>query len=328
MKAPKQRPARMLVVVALLVCILLFGFSLCVGRYPLRLSALIARDPMTTRVFYTLRLPRTVLAATVGFALAVAGFVYQLVFRNPLAAPDIIGVSSGAGTGAAVAILFFGGGAVVTAVSAFTGGITAVLLALVIAGVGKKKQIATFVLSGIAVNALMQAALMALKLTADPEKQLASIEFWTMGSLASSTLQKLPWPLLLMGCGLVGIFLLYRPLLFLTLGDDEARMMGVPVERLRRVVLLLATLIVAAAVSVTGLITFIGLIAPHLARLLTGSSKKESCLLAGLLGSALLLAADCAARGLLGTEVPISILTSLLGAPFLVWLVCREERVP
>lgn len=328
MKEQTHRSVRILVGAALLACVLLFGVSLCVGRYPLRLSALLARDAMSMQVFYTLRLPRTVLAATVGFALAVAGFVYQMVFRNPLAAPDIIGVSSGAGTGAAVAILFFGGGVVATAVSAFAGGITAVILALVIAGVGKKKQIATFVLSGIAVNALMQAALMALKLTADPEKQLASIEFWTMGSLAGSTLQKLPGPLLLMTVGLTGIFLLYRPLLFLTLGDDEARMMGVSVTRLRRAVLLLATLVVAAAVSVTGLITFIGLIAPHLARLLTGNSKKESCLLAGLIGSGLLLAADCAARGLLSTEVPISILTSLLGAPFLVWLICREERVP
>lgn len=328
MKTAKVRSARRLAAAALLVCVVLFCVSLCVGRYPLALTALGKGDPMALRVFYTLRLPRTVLAATVGFGLAVAGFVYQMVFRNPLAAPDIIGVSSGAGTGAAAAILFLGGGAVATALCAFAGGFFAVLLALFLAGISNKKQIAAFVLSGIAVNALMQAALMALKLTADPEKQLASIEFWTMGSLAGSTLQKLPWPLLLMALGLCGLFLLYRPLLFLTLGDDEARMMGVPVEWLRRAVLLLATLVVAAAVSVTGLITFVGLIAPHLARLLTGSSKKESCLLAGLLGSALLLAADCAARGLLGAEVPISILTSLLGAPFLVWLVCRGERVP
>lgn len=300
-----------------------FAASLAVGRYPIDWAQL-AADGMDWRVFLTLRVPRTCMALFAGFALGVAGSVYQAVFQNPLAAPDIIGVSSGASVGAAAAILLFGGGVALTALLAFAGGMAAVLIVLALAGFARRQGVTGIVLAGIAVNALTQSLLMLMKLTADPERQLAAIEFWTMGSFADVTLQKLSGVLPLALPGLLGLFLLHRQILLLGLGEDEARMLGVPVGVMRRVVLLLATLVTGAVVSVTGLISFIGLLAPHIARLLTRSSRFSTTILSGLVGGALLLCADILARSIGSSEVPVSIITSLIGAPFLFWLMCRR----
>lgn len=300
-----------------------FAASLAVGRYPIDWAQLMA-DGMDRRVFLTLRLPRTCMALLAGFALGVAGSVYQAVFQNPLAAPDIIGVSSGASVGAAAAILLFGGGVVLTALLAFAGGMVAVLVVLSLAGFARRQGVTGIVLAGIAVNALTESLLMLMKLTADPEKQLAAIEFWTMGSFADVTLQKLCGVLPLAVIGLAGLFLLHRQILLLGLSEDEARMLGVPVGMMRRVVLLLATLVTGVVVSVTGLISFIGLLAPHIARLLTRSSRFSTTVLSGIVGGALLLCADILARSIGSSEIPVSIITSLLGAPFLFWLMCKR----
>lgn len=300
-----------------------FAASLAVGRYPIDWAQLMA-DGMDRRVFLTLRLPRTCMALLAGFALGVAGSVYQAVFQNPLAAPDIIGVSSGASVGAAAAILLFGGGVVLTALLAFAGGMAAVLVVLSLAGFARRQGVTGIVLAGIAVNALTESLLMLMKLTADPEKQLAAIEFWTMGSFADVTLQKLCGVLPLAVIGLAGLFLLHRQILLLSLSEDEARMLGVPVGMMRRVVLLLATLVTGVVVSVTGLISFIGLLAPHIARLLARSSRFSTTVLSGIVGGALLLCADILARSIGSSEIPVSIITSLLGAPFLFWLMCKR----
>ena len=300
-----------------------FAASLAVGRYPIDWAQLMA-DGMDRRVFLTLRLPRTCMALLAGFALGVAGSVYQAVFQNPLAAPDIIGVSSGASVGAAAAILLFGGGVVLTALLAFAGGMAAVLVVLSLAGFARRQGVTGIVLAGIAVNALTESLLMLMKLTADPEKQLAAIEFWTMGSFADVTLQKLCGVLPLAVIGLAGMFLLHRQILLLGLSEDEARMLGVPVGMMRRVVLLLATLVTGVVVSVTGLISFIGLLAPHIARLLARSSRFSTTVLSGIVGGALLLCADILARSIGSSEIPVSIITSLLGAPFLFWLMCKR----
>ena len=300
-----------------------FAASLAVGRYPIDWAQLMA-DGMDRRVFLTLRLPRTCMALLAGFALGVAGSVYQAVFQNPLAAPDIIGVSSGASVGAAAAILLFGGGVVLTALLAFAGGIAAVLVVLSLAGFARRQGVTGIVLAGIAVNALTESLLMLMKLTADPEKQLAAIEFWTMGSFADVTLQKLCGVLPLAVIGLAGLFLLHRQILLLGLSEDEARMLGVPVGMMRRVVLLLATLVTGVVVSVTGLISFIGLLAPHIARLLARRSRFSTTVLSGIVGGALLLCADILARSIGSSEIPVSIITSLLGAPFLFWLMCKR----
>lgn len=302
-----------------------FCLSLLTGRYPLTVSALLARESSAVRVFFTLRLPRTVMAFAAGFGLGCAGQIYQLVFQNPLAAPDIIGVSSGASAGAAVAILFFHASAAGITACAFAGGLTAVFLTLGLLAVSGRRNLAALVLSGIAVNALAQAFLMTLKFTADPEKELAAIEYWIMGSFGSVTASRLPAALSVAGAGVLALFLFYRKLLLLALDEDEARTLGFPVTLMRLFALTAATLVVAAVVSVSGLISFVGLLAPHTARLMTKDNRRQTLLLSGLLGSALLLTADILARSIASGELPVSILTSALGAPFLLWLLFRRK---
>ena len=299
--------------------------SLFVGKYPLTVEGLLAGDDMQVRVFWTLRFTRMLVGVLGGFALGASGFVYQTVFRNPLASPDVIGVSSGASAGAAAGILFCSGTAAVTACS-FGGAIAAVFAALALAALDRSGRGSTIVLAGIAVHALAQTVLICLKLTADPERQLASIEYWIMGSLNGISLHSAAVNMALCAVVLVVLFALHRQVILLSAQEDEARMLGVPVGRLRLVVLLAATLTVSCVVSLTGLISFIGLLAPHAARLLTRSNRMGTMVLSGLLGGVLLCAADLLARSLAETELPVSIFTSLLGAPFLIWLVVRGRR--
>ncbi len=299
--------------------------SLFVGKYPLTLEGLLSGDDMQVRVFWTLRFTRMLVGVLGGFALGASGFVYQTVFRNPLASPDVIGVSSGASAGAAAGILFCSGTAAVTACS-FGGAIAAVFAAMALAALDRSGRGSTIVLAGIAVHALAQTVLICLKLTADPERQLASIEYWIMGSLNGISLHSAAVNMALCAVVLGVLFALHRQVILLSAREDEARMLGVPVGKLRLVVLLAATLTVSCVVSLTGLISFIGLLAPHGARLLTRSNRMGTMVLSGLLGGVLLCAADLLARSLAETELPVSIFTSLLGAPFLIWLVVRGRR--
>lgn len=309
--------------VALLAALALFGLS--VGKYPLSLQSLLAGDSMQWRVFLTLRASRMLVGAAGGFALGTAGFIYQTVFRNPLASPDIIGVSSGASAGAAAGILFLSGAAAVT-LSAFCGAVLAMVLALALSSLDRSSRSATIVLAGIAVHSLAQTVLMCLKLTADPEKQLAAIEYWIMGSLNGISAHSIGGNLGLCAACVGGLFLLHRQVILLSADEGEARLLGVSVGQLRLAVLLLATLAVSCVVSLTGLISFVGLLAPHGARLLTGSNRIGTMLLSGLAGGCLLTAADILARSAAAVELPVSIFTSLIGAPFLVFLIIKGRR--
>lgn len=300
--------------------------SLFTGRYPLSLQELLDGDGLQRRVFLNLRVSRTLVAALGGFALGVSGFVYQTVFRNPLASPDIIGVSSGASAGAAAGILFFSGSAAVTA-SAFAGALSAVSVVLLLSALDQTGRNTSIVLAGIAVHALAQTALMCLKLTADPERELASIEYWIMGSLNAVSLHSLGGNLLLCLLCLVILFLLHRQIILLSGEEGEMKMLGVSVGKLRLLVLLTATLTVSSVVSLTGLISFVGLLAPHGARLFTGDNRPGTMLLGGLLGGILLLGADILARSVSAAELPVSIFTSVLGAPFLIALIGRRKSL-
>lgn len=308
----------------LLLLILAFFLSLLVGKYPLSLARLLAGDEMQRRVFLTLRFSRSLMAVLGGFGLGAAGYVFQTVFRNPLAAPDMIGVSSGASAGAAFAILFFPAAAATVTLSAFAGGLLAVGLALGLASLAPGKG-GGIVLAGIAVHSLAQTALMILKLCADPERQLASIEYWIMGSLSAVTLKQIPFYCLICVLGLIGIFLLSRQIILLSVEETEARMLGVAVGKMRLLVLILATLVVASVISVTGVISFIGLLSPHTARQLTRDNRLSTLTLSGLLGGSLLTAADILARSAASAELPVSIFTSLLGAPFLLYLILKRN---
>ena len=297
--------------------------SFTVGKYPILWHKLFV-DPAETRIFFTLRVPRTFMALIAGFALGISGSVFQTVFQNPLASPDIIGVASGCSVGAAISILFLGGAAAITVFSAFIGGVIAVFAAFSLAMASRNRGISSVVLSGIAINALAQAILMYLKLNADPEKQLASIEFWTMGSFADITASKLLKTLLFIIIGFVGLCLLQRPLLMLHLNPSDAQMLGVPVWAVRWTALLLATMLTGSVVSMVGLISFIGLLAPHIAKLITKSSRFSSTIFSGLVGGLLLLLADILARSIGKGEIPVSIITSFLGAPCLFILMCQK----
>lgn len=309
---------------AILLLVAEFALSLFIGKYPLRLDAMRAGDVQALRVFFTLRLPRTCMAVAGGFGLGMAGKVYQMVFRNPLAAPDVVGVSSGASAGAAAAILFFSAAPVMVAAGAFAGGLLAVLLSLGLSALAPGRGHASIVLAGVAVHSLAQTLLMVLKLTADPEKELASIEYWIMGSLNGVTLAKV-WPAVcICGAGLLVLVVLYRQIVLLTVEEEEARLLGVAAGRMRLLVLLAATLAVTAVVSVTGLISFVGLLAPHTARLVSRENGMPTLILSGLLGAALLCGADMLARSVAQAELPVSIFTSLLGAPFLIYLMVKK----
>ena len=299
--------------------------SLFVGKYPLAIDGLLAGDEMQWRVFVTLRCSRAIVGVVGGFALGVAGFIYQTVFRNPLASPDIIGVSSGASAGAAAGILFLSGAAAVT-LCAFGGALLAVALALALSSLDRSGKNSTIVLSGIAVHSLAQTVLMCLKLTADPERELASIEYWIMGSLNGISIYSIGVNLILCIVCIAGLFLLHRQVILLSTEEAEARMLGVNVSKLRLIILLLATLVVSSVVSLTGLISFVGLLAPHGARMITKDNRIGTMLLSGLLGGILLCGADMLARSAAATELPVSIFTSLLGVPFLVFLIVRGRR--
>ena len=310
---------------AAMTLVVMAAVGLFVGKFPLTIEGLLAGDTMQINVFFRLRLSRVILGVVGGFCLGLAGFVYQTVFRNPLASPDMIGVASGASAGAAAGILFLSGAAAVTAAS-FLGALIAVAAALALAAMDKTGKSSTIVLSGIAVHALAQTVLMALKLSADPEKELASIEYWIMGSLNGVVLDKLYGNLAVCLVCAVALFWLHRQIVLLSAEEGEAKMLGVPVRRMRLAVLLIATLMVACVISLTGLVSFVGLLAPHGARLLTGRNHRGTMVLSGLLGGILLCGADILARSVGQTELPVSIFTSLLGAPFLIRLIVRRRR--
>ena len=308
------------------VVLIALGFaSLFVGKYPLSLEKLLAGDALQIRVFLTLRVSRTLVGIIGGVALGITGFVYQTAFRNPLASPDIIGVSSGASAGAAAGILFLSGATAVT-ISAFAGALLAVILSLALSGLDRGGRNSTIVLAGIAVHAIAQTILMALKLTADPEKELAAIEYWIMGSLSGISAYSIGGNLILCVLCMIVLLILHRQVILLSAEEGEARMLGVNVQFLRVLILIVATLSVAAVVSLTGLISFVGLLAPHGARLLTKNNRLGTMTLSGLLGGILLIGADILARSIAATELPVSIFTNLLGAPFLIFLILRGRR--
>ena len=307
------------------VMLALFFLSLFVGKYPLVLSKILAGDSMQVKVFLTLRLSRAVVGLIGGFALGIAGFVYQTIFHNALASPDIIGVSSGASAGAAAGILFFQGATMIT-VCAFGGAIIAVVFALLLSTLDKSGRKSTVILAGIAVHSLAQTVLMCFKLVADPEKQLASIEYWIMGSLNGINSHIIGGNIAVCLVCLVALFVLHRQSILLATEETEAKMLGVNIFRMRLLLLVFSTITVSCIVSMTGLISFIGLLAPHSARKITGNNHLSTMILGGIVGSCLLLGADILARSVAATELPVSIFTSILGAPFLVILIFRGRQ--
>lgn len=316
----------LLSVIQVLLLLAVLVWSVITGQYPLTLKSLLSGDTMSIMVFKRLRLPRALMGVIGGFGLSISGYIYQLIFKNPLASPDIVGVSSGASAGAALAIVAVSASVPVISISAFIGAVTALIITLLTAYLVPGRNSYTIVLAGIAIHSVAQTILMFLKLAADPEKQLASIEYWIMGSLNGISRDSLAIPFLTTLAGFIIMAMLYRQVLILSTSEEEAVSLGVHVTSLRFIILMLATLVVSSIICVTGLISFIGLIAPHIARLLTKRNDIFTYITSGFTGAILLTLADILARSVSTSELPVSIFTSLLGAPLLIILLIRANK--
>ena len=326
----KRLTALTLAALALLIALAIIAFS--AGRFPIgpgelatvlwaKLSGGTHTLPASyDAVVFQLRAPRILAAILIGAALSGAGAVYQNLFRNPLVSPDILGVSSGAALGAVLAIFL---ALPILAIQgfAFAGGLLAVAIVYFIGNAvrGHDPTLA-LILTGVVVGTLFGSCIALLKTLADPYNQLPAITFWLLGSLSSISPADL-WvavPMVLLG--LVPIFLLRWRMNLLSLPDDEARALGVDVSRMRLVIVTCATLITAAAVAISGIIGWIGLLIPHAARLLIGPQFARMLPLSLLLGAGYLLAVDTLARSMAAIEIPPGVLTALIGAPLFLWL--------
>jgi iron complex transport system permease protein len=322
----------------LLALLLLFVLAFAVGQFPVAphdvMRVLWAKlsggdsgvPPAVETVVWQIRLPRIAAAALIGAALAAAGATYQGLFRNPLVSPDILGVAAGAGLGAVLGI-FLSRSVVVVEALAFLGGLGAVLVVYLIGATMRGRDpILVLVLAGVAMGTLLGAAISLVKVFADPYSQLPAITFWLLGSLTSVTLADLKPILPVIVIGLTPLYLLRWRMNLMSLGDEEARALGAETRRLRAVFIAAATLITAASVSVSGIIGWIGLVIPHAARLLAGPEFSRLLPAAMLLGAGYLLAVDTLARTMAAIEIPIGILTAVIGAPVFLWLLASGRR--
>lgn len=284
--------------------------------------------PNGEAALWSIRFPRVVMAVLVGAALASAGALMQGVFGNPLADPGVVGVSSGAALAACTVIVFgwtfFGTWTV--AVFAFVGGLVTTLLVYLVSRSGGRTEVVTLVLTGVAVNAMCGAGIAFLTFLGDQQAR-EQIVFWQLGSLNGTRWQYVTVVLPLVVVGLVGVMMLARRLDLLSLGERSARHLGVDVERLRIVSVVLVALLTAAAVAFCGIIAFVGLVVPHLVRMIVGPGHRVLLPASALGGAVLLLAADLVARTAVAyADLPIGMLTALVGGPFFFWLIRRTRR--
>ena len=329
-QAPSRK--RIAAVIALLAIVLAAAFlaSLALGRFEL-FGALLSGDEASVRtavnVMLTMRLPRVVAAACVGAMLAVAGCSYQGLFRNPMVSPDLLGASAGAGFGAALGILLSLGGVGVQLV-AFAFGCLAVGISYALSQRISRgmNAILVLVLCGMVVQNLFTAFTSAVKFMADPNSQLPEITFWLMGGLANVDKDNVWWLVVPLIAGTAVLMALRWRLNVMALGDEEALSLGVDVKRTRLAVVLAATLVTSSAVSVAGMVGWVGLIIPHLARFLVGPDHRGLVPASLLLGASFLLVVDDVCRSIYTTEIPISILTAIIGAPLFVYLIFRQRR--
>ena len=333
--------AILLMAVILVACILL---SFLFGRYPVPFRELcgiltdkflsifgLGIEPFWTDAMqaavWNVRLPRVLMSVLVGACLSAAGAAYQGVFQNPMAAPDVLGASAGAGFGAALAI-YVGLSSMNITLAAFGMSLLTVALVFWVSRHAKGERVLGLVLAGIMVSSLFQAGTSFIKLAADPTNKLLEITYWLMGSLSGAKWSELGfviWPMLL---GLVPLFLLRWRLNVLAMGDDEARAMGVDAGRLRIWLIIAATLVTAASVSVSGMIGWVGLVIPHMVRRICGSDYRWLMPCSMLGGGTFLLIVDNVSRNVTTSGMPIGILTAFIGAPFFLWLITgRGEKL-
>lgn len=320
----------------LLVMLALFFVSFSIGRYPIPLDVLFkmllskiisveATWPETMEtVFFHVRLPRIFAAMLVGSGLATSGAAFQGIFKNPLVSPDILGVASGAGFGAALAILYFEGELALQLFAVFFG-VIAVFVSYSISRFFKGAATLVLILAGIIVGSFFQALLSFLKYVADPFDKLPAIVFWLMGSLARISSHQLFWIAPPMVVCITILFLYRWRINILSLGEDEARALGVNTSLERGLVIFLCTMISSLAVCLSGTIGWVGLVIPHMCRMLVGSDYRKLLPACATMGASYLLLVDNIARSLSSAEIPLGMLTALIGAPFFAYLLIKGK---
>ena len=341
MRTPFLRRGRLrpwvlpLLVVLILVCAALailagrYGVSprQMVGAISARMGGGIYPDRKADSVVFNLRLPRITVAVLIGSGMAVSGAAFQSLFSNPLATPDTLGVASGTCVGAVVALLLGWGMSGVQLTALVAGLVTVAITTAVARRRDGGTDVVTLVLAGVIVSAMADAVLSMLKLTADPTSKLPEITYWLMGSLAGASWSQiaLAAPFIVIGSGVI-VALRWR-LNVLALSEDEARAAGVDVRSLRITLIVCATVVTASVISLCGQVGWIGLIVPHAARMLTGSDNRYLIPVCLLLGASIMIFIDTAARTITASEVPVSVVTAIVGAPFFITLLRRTGGV-
>lgn len=316
--------------ILILIPVAVIFISLFWGRYSVSFSDVINAvfRPGTTEstalvVVRQLRLPRALAAAFVGASLSVSGAAFQGVFRNPLVNSGILGVSNGAGFGACLAIVFLGGGFFTYAMS-FVFAVVAVLLSWVAGRISGTTTSVTLILGGTIVSAFFSALVSIMKYIADPYSQLPSITFWFMGSFASINYSHLS-AIIPMALGIILIYLCRWKINVLSMGDREAASLGLDVKKLKILVIGGATLCTASAVCISGTIGWVGLVIPHICRMIIGNDNKNLIPLSISLGACFMVIMDVIARSLTASEIPIGILCALIGTPFFAYLLKKTK---
>lgn len=320
------------------VLIILFVFSFVLGRYDVPVKEVVRillsnilplketwEENMKIAVL-NVRLPRILLACLVGASLSMAGTAYQSVFKNPLASPDILGASSGACFGAALAILIGQSKAGITAF-AFICCLITVALVYLIGSKVRGNPITGILLAGIMISSLFSSGTSYIKLVADPTNQLPAITYWLMGSLSGARMSDVKFVLIPMAIGAIPLIIMRWRINILTLGDEEANAIGINAKRTRLITIISATMLVAASVSISGMIGWVGLVIPHLGRKLVGNNCRYLIPTSMIFGAIFLLLVDNVSRNLLAVEIPIGILTAFIGAPFFIYLMTRKENL-
>lgn len=334
----QRRRYRLVLAVMLVFLFLIVLLSFGVGYYPLTPSQVIKAFlskfgfkgeilPQATTIFWSIRLPRILSALFIGASLSVAGSTYQGMFRNPLVSPDILGVSSGASLGAAFAILN-GVSNWIVQLSAFAGGVIAVAASYLISRKSAHSHTLSLVLTGTMIMSLCNAGVTMIKYIADPNDVLQQITFWLMGSLTKTTMDAFTWSVIPMLIGLILIFVFRWQINLLTLDEEEAKSLGINIRKYRLIFISASTLLSAAAVCLGGLIGWVGLMIPHLARAIVGVDYSRLIPASAMLGGGYLILVDDIARSILSMELPLGVVTSIMGAPFFIYLIIkRKERV-
>ncbi|MCZ7407053.1 FecCD family ABC transporter permease [Parvimonas micra] len=312
--------------IGLLLCVCIF--SMMLGKYSIQLEDILT--VLKNRIFknynedlkvvdhiiINIRLPRVILAGMVGAGLSISGSSLQGTFQNSLVSPDILGVCSGAGFGAALGILFFDNNIAIVTGLPFLFGILSIVLVFFLSGSKKKGDNMTLVLSGIIVSSIFNALTSLVKYVADTKDKLPTITFWLMGSFSNTTYREILISTLPIFSGLLGLIMLRWKLNLLSLGDEDAYTLGINPKQTRWLIIIFSTLITAACVAVSGIVGWVGLVIPHICRKIVGNNHDKLLPISCLVGAIFMIVIDTIARNVVTSEIPIGILTALIGAPF------------